>query len=88
MSGLEYDVYIVHSVKHMHTFALPLFEACLHGAKWNISKLPFHCSNTDGMNSAMYVQYSRTHRRLQAWAYLGIARVILNHAYSYHKGWT
>ena len=25
------------------------------------------------------------HRRLQAWAYPGIARVISNHAYSYHE---
>ena len=28
------------------------------------------------------------HRRLQAWAYPGIARVISNHAHSYHKNGT
>ena len=28
------------------------------------------------------------HSRLQAWAYLGIAQVNLNHAYSYHEDWT
>ena len=27
------------------------------------------------------------HRRLQAQAYLGIAQVISNHAYSYHDDW-
>ena len=36
----------------------------------------------------MWESVSRKHRRLQARAYPGIARVISNHAHTYHEDWT
>ena len=53
------------------------YEACYQGAGGG-SRVSTGVWNT---------QYHCMHRPLQAQAYLGIAFVILNHAYSYHDSW-